>query len=381
MRIVFASLPAFGHLYPMMPLALACADAGHDVVVAAGQPFLDRLPIPTVAGVPAGFDLQSSIQETMRRHPGTAGRELALTLFADTTAEFVSETLLTVFERARPDLVVYEPLNVGAGVAADLLEIPAAAFAIGVTHSHIGTLHAETLGHHRHRWVRLGRQPPPETSLLAKALLDPIPPSLQEPGDTTGVARIPIRPVAFSETIGAVPDWLTGPRARPRVYVTLGTVSFGAVEVLRRAVAEIASLDVDVLVAVGPQRDPATLGEVAGNVRVERFVAQSEVLPLVDLVVHHGGTGTVLGALAVGLPQLILPQGADQFHNARALTAIGAARALRNDEQSPGSIRDGVSALLTDDRERAVTIRLCDEIAALPAPADVVAELVELVDR
>ena len=88
-----------------------------------------------------------------------------------------------------------------------------------------------------------------------------------------------------------------------------------------------------------------------------------------------------LGALAVGLPQLILPQGADQFHNARALTAIGAARALLNDEQSPGSIRDGVSALLTDDRQRAVTIRLCDEIAALPAPADVVAELVELVDR
>jgi UDP:flavonoid glycosyltransferase YjiC (YdhE family) len=43
-------------------------------------------------------------------------------------------------------------------------------------------------------------------------------------------------------------------------------------------------------------------------VHIERFVAQSEVLPLVDLIVHHGGTGTVLGALQAGLPQLLLPK-------------------------------------------------------------------------
>jgi UDP:flavonoid glycosyltransferase YjiC (YdhE family) len=42
--------------------------------------------------------------------------------------------------------------------------------------------------------------------------------------------------------------------------------------------------------------EPAALGEVPDNVRVERFVAQSVVLSLVDVIVHHGGTGTVLGA-------------------------------------------------------------------------------------
>ncbi len=93
--------------------------------------------------------------------------------------------------------------------------------------------------------------------------------------------------------------WLSAPRQRPRVYVTLGTVSFGAVEVLRRALIDLSSLDVDVLVTVGPDGDPAALGELADlgeRVHVERFVAQSAVLDLVDLVVHHGGTGTVLGA-------------------------------------------------------------------------------------
>ena len=60
---MFASLGAYGHLYPMMPLALACADAGHEVVIATGQPFLDRLPLPTVPGYPASLELDWAIQE------------------------------------------------------------------------------------------------------------------------------------------------------------------------------------------------------------------------------------------------------------------------------------------------------------------------------
>lgn len=48
----------------MMPLALACADAGHEVVVATGEPFLGRLPLPTVPGNPDTLELDWSIQET-----------------------------------------------------------------------------------------------------------------------------------------------------------------------------------------------------------------------------------------------------------------------------------------------------------------------------
>ena len=99
-----------------------------------------------------------------------------------------------------------------------------------------------------------------------------------------------------------MPGRLSRPRERPRAYLTLGTVSFGAVEVLRRAVDDLATLDVDVLVAVGPEGDPAALGEVGERVHVERFVDQRGVLQRVDAVVHHGGTGTALAAAAAGLP-------------------------------------------------------------------------------
>ena len=107
----------------------------------------------------------------------------------------------------------------------------------------------------------------------------------------------------------------------------------------------------------GRKVSPPSLGELPDNVHVERFVAQSAVLPLVDLIVHHGGTGTVLSALEVGLPQLLLPQGADQFFNAEILTIAGAARALPNDAQQPGAIGEAVQALLGDAPERHTAAR------------------------
>jgi UDP:flavonoid glycosyltransferase YjiC (YdhE family) len=83
--------------------------------------------------------------------------------------------------------------------------------------------------------------------------------------------------------------------------------------------------------------------------------------------------------LEAGLPQLILPQGADQFFNAATLPGVGVARALPNDAQHPGAIRDTVQALLADDApERTAAARVRDEIAALPHPAEVVPALVEL---
>ena len=251
--------------------------------------------------------------------------------------------MLGLLEERRPDLVVYEGMDAGAGLAANVLGIPAVAYAIGLTHMGYAMIHPAAIGYHRTLWTDRGQQPPDGTQFLAEALLDPTPASLRRFNGPFEVPKIPIRPVGYAESIGAVPGWLQEPKARPRIYLTLGTVSFGAVEVLQRALGEIADLDVDLLVTVGPEGDPAALGEVGPNVHLEKFVNQSEILTRVDLIVHHGGTGTVLGALAAGIPQLIMPQGADQFFNAQFLTEAGAARALLNEDQQPGAIRGAVA--------------------------------------
>ena len=377
MKIVFASLPAYGHLYPLLPLAQACQATGHDVVVVTGPPFLDRLPVPTTTGFPASSTIDGVVAETRVRHPESTGLQLSLAMFADVSAEQTLPGMLAIGEQLRPDLVVFEGMNSGAGVAASVLGVPAAAFAIGLAPFVYGLLHPETVGYHQSAWRDRG-QPPPSGPVLAEALLDPRPPSLHQEGSGLDVPTIPIRSVAYSDPDAPVPDWLTASPERPRVYVTLGTVSFGAVEVLRRALDDLAELDVDVLVSVGPEGDPSALGDQGERVHAERFVPQSQVLPLVDLVVHHGGTGTVLGALEAGRPQLLLPQGADQFINAELIPAVEAGRALVNDDQAPGAIAEQVAAMLGDSVETATARRISAEIAAMPAPEEVVAELVAL---
>ncbi len=383
MRIVFAAIPAYGHLYPLLPLATACAAAGHEVTVAAGAPFLDRLPLPTVPGMPTGIELDAVIDETRRRHPDAHGHELSVAMFADTTAELVSGLLDRTLDELRPDVVVFEAMNVGAALAADVHGVPAVGFAIGLAPFAVDMIHEAARVLRAEFWTSRGRAVPAGRGPIAAAVIDPTPPSLVGAvgPPPAPIARLPIRSVAYDEGTADGPAWLAGRRDRPAVYLTLGTVSFGAVEVIRRAVDQIAGLDVDLLVAVGPEGDPAALGAVPGNVHVERFVPQSRVLERVEVIVHHGGTGTVLGALAAGVPQLILPQGADQFVNGDMITAAGAGRALLNDDQGDGAITEAVAAMLGACPERGRTAELRVEIAAMPAPEQVVPELERLAAR
>jgi UDP:flavonoid glycosyltransferase YjiC (YdhE family) len=114
-------------------------------------------------------------------------------------------------------------------------------------------------------------------------------------------------------------------------------------------------------------------------VRVAGFVPQAEVLRRAALVVHHGGTGTVLGTLAAGLPQLVLPQGADQFVNADALAAAGAGGKLVGPEITADAIAERARHLLDDPAVREVAGKVAGEIAEMPEPAAVVRQLAALV--
>jgi UDP:flavonoid glycosyltransferase YjiC (YdhE family) len=195
-------------------------------------------------------------------------------MFADVTAENVTPTMIEQCERMRPDLVIFEGMNTGAGVAASVLGIPAAAYAIALTTTVYTSLHPLTVSYQRESWLLRNRTPPEEDGLLAAALINPAPASVRRT-DSIGVPTIPIRSIAYNESSADVLGWPSAARTRPGVYLTLGTVSFGAVEVVSRAISEIAPLDVDLLVAVGPEGEPAALGELPDNVHVERFVAQS----------------------------------------------------------------------------------------------------------
>lgn len=359
MKVVLAALPAFGHVYPLVPLALALERAGAEVAFATGKAFASRLPARTISGSDPSWvfsDATSELDRRMRELAGAApAQDPGQTLFVELCAPHTADVLTSTLDHERPDLVVFEQSNVGAAMAAHRLGLRSVCLGI------VGW---------GHRWSTIysavGEMLAVPAAVLAELFIDPHPTFLADPGASPPFPTLAMRPVAWSPS-EAVPAWLLAPPRAPRVYLTMGTV-FGDADVLRLAAQAIAGAGCEVLVATGPGIEAGDLGAMPASVHCAQEVPQVQVLPHVDVVVHHGGTGTVIGSIANGLPQLLMPQGADQFWNADHLSAEGACRVV-SPEGIPGEIAAAVTALSADNApERAAARRLQGVIDAMPDP-------------
>ena len=98
--------------------------------------------------------------------------------------------------------------------------------------------------------------------------------------------------------------------------------------IYRVALNAVAELPVRALLTTGKRLGPSVLGAIPPNVHVEAWVPQRDVLPRAAALVCHGGSGTLLGGLAAGLPMVVAGVGADQPHNGRLVARAGAGLAV-----------------------------------------------------
>lgn len=170
----------------------------------------------------------------------------------------------------------------------------------------------------------------------------------------------------MQDAIGALPRADT-------VYVTLGTVVNKLPGVFETMLQALEGLDVNAVVTVGPDVDPGRLGRQPPHVLVERYIPQALVLPRCRAMVAHAGAGTMLGALSHGVPQVLLPHGAEQHLNAEACRRAGAALVLRPEALDAPAIREALIRVLREPRFAQAAVRLRDEIAAMPSPGEALA--------
>jgi UDP:flavonoid glycosyltransferase YjiC (YdhE family) len=373
-KVVVAALPAFGHVYPLVPLAMAWQRAGHEVLMAVGDGLRADLPGRRIPGAEPAWTLADAIvraQQMVGQHAGMPPpEEMPTVLFLQECAPHVVEVMREQLHREQPDVVVFEQSNLGAAIAAREAGCPGVAVGIVGWSSRWGrayTAAAATIG-------ALAQE-------LASTFVDTHPAFLADASATPPPFPVTaMRPTAWAPDGGSVPPWLLEPHRAPRAYLTLGTI-FGREDLLAAAAHEVAEAGCEVLLATGPGVDPSQLSGLPPSVHVEQLVPQARVLPHVDVVVHHAGTGTVIGSLEHGLPQVLIPRGADQFWNAEHLATQGAARAVLPDA-GPGSVSEAVSDLLSPDApERREARRLGASVAAMPSPEKVAAAIADATER
>lgn len=385
MRIVFASAPALGHLNPMLALARAFVDGGDDVVMAISPEMGTRAEAAGVHAVPAGSNMDVWWAELTRRTGGSPGDGLPVDrilpyfvprLFAEVGAQQMIDDLVGVVRGA--DLVVFETFAFAGPLAAAVAGASAVHHLIGPP----PPLEAMLLAGDAVAplWRKWNLEPRPYGGTYSALTLTICPPSLALTDVPQASQLTALRPVTFDTGAGErLPDWVRELPQRPNVYMTLGTVTNADVGIFVSACEGLAGEPVNLIITVGPANDPAVLGPLPANTHAARYIPQSLLLPLCHAVIHHGGSGTMLASLRAGLPQLIIPQGADQFINASVCVEAGLAHRLLPSDVRSSAIRDRVRTMLQSEDMKKRAERTQAQIEAMPEPPAVAESLRERV--
>jgi len=363
MKFLFSSYPLFGHLLPMLPLAAAARAAGHEVVVASGGEVIRSVER-------YGFDVWRI--EDAGSETSLGERGFIPGLPAHVSAQRRAPELVSRGESWHPDVVVHEPLDFAAPIVAARTRALHLVHALGpkipkMIYDFLGPGLDQLYG----EWGLPELKGAPEATYL-----DICPPSLQSAGPTTWQRVRPLRPESFAGSDHEMlPAQIPAATDEKFIHITLGTVVNKSLPTFHAVLNGLRDVERIVVLTVGPDVDPSVIENRAPNVIVERFVPHALLLPRCCLVVNHGGNGSVFAALRHGLPQLLLPQGADQFTTAAACQRAGAALVLRPADVNATNVRRAVERLLNEPSYSENARRLQGEILSMPSAEQVLASL------
>jgi UDP:flavonoid glycosyltransferase YjiC (YdhE family) len=388
MRALLTTRGSSGHLGPLVPFARACLAAGHEVLVAAQgrhQANVERAGLPFApVGDLRDEDWRPLLADYAQLDFEAANARMVGEFFGGLDTAATLPALRRLVADWAPDVIVRESWEYASVLVAELEGAPLARVGLG-----LAALEERSIGwaapHLEPMRAELGLTPDPSGDRLrALPYLTTLPAELEDPAMPLPAVlhRFGNGPPGASEPL---PDWWPG-NHDPLVYLTFGSVTAGEhlayyPALYRAAIEALAPLAIRLLVTVGEPRDLGELGPLPANVHAERWVPQDAVVPRAAAIVCHGGYGSTLGALAHGVPLVVLPLfSIDQFVNAAAVSRAGAGLAV-DDERSHGGPLDppgepvlarlapAVGQLLAHDgyRERAKSI--AEAMRSLP-PVD-----------
>jgi UDP:flavonoid glycosyltransferase YjiC (YdhE family) len=277
--------------------------------------------------------------------------------------------LLALMDQAvrewQPDMILRDPAEYSSAEVAARRGIPAIQVATSLA---------------RHTWETF-EDVSLELEILRDGLVDELrrspfvtrlPPSLDpSPFPATQRYREPA-----AAQCGRLPAWWAN-CSSPLVYMTFGTVVGGVPvsdQVYPAVLDAVAGLDARVLMTVGHEFDMSQLHDVPGNVHVEAWIDQARFVGDAGVVVCHSGSGTVYGALAAGVPLVVMPIWGDNMANAETVASAGVGieittgqdgqgnRILVSREDSP-RIREAIETVLAAASYRQAAQAIAAEMA------------------
>jgi len=336
-RIAVLSVPAYGHLNPVLPIVRKLVQRGHDVTVFNEASFA---PLITATGArfaayPPVIHLED-FSRTLKDGDMIAWIEMIL----GATGPLLG-ALTPRLRTERPDLIVFDGIAVWGEMLASKLKLPS----VAISTTFMSDAFARTAGEVAHDTLSIARLIPnflwdvtrifihgvlhlPHTLPLVPRRGDVTlmltsrqfhPPSRRRDEPDFIFVGCSIDPGTRRETFDF--DRFDG---RPLLYVSLGTLHHGNAAFFDTCIAAFGDFLGQVLVSVGRGTDLDRYADAPANFLFAEAVPQLAVLERTSVFLTHGGLNSVHEALWHGVPMVAVPQQIEQLHNAEAMEAAGA---------------------------------------------------------
>src|SRR4051794_9511932 len=403
-RFLFAAMPAAGHVGPMIPLAHELVARGHEVAWYTGERYRDKVEATGAAFLPQVHAMRVDVARLDDDFPVRATKKGVAKFIHDMREVFIKQVPGQVDDledhvgEFAPDVLVAEPALGAAALVIDqrhglkwatcgisALAFPSvdtAPFGFGLRPP------ASAMGRMRNRAIgalidatvfrpvnkdydamreRLGLGPI-EGGLFGSTLspylyLQPTVPSFEYPrSDLAPQVHFvgPLLPPAPADFVE--PVWFGELRSgRPVVLVTQGTVATDPSEVILPALEALRDEPVQVIAVTGGP-DPATLGPVPANARVERYVPFAALMPHVSAYVTNGGYGGLHYALAHGVPVVSVGKTEDKAELAARVSWSGVGVGMKTQVAKPGPLRKAVRRVLFEPEHAARAVAMQAEM-------------------
>ena len=368
-RIAFFCIPAHGHTNPMLPVAAELVKRGDSVRFYSFDEFRDKIEKTGAAFISCTSFLPEVNEEQMARLMNVSQTEM--TLQAIRTTLSMNDFLEEEFKRFCPDVIYTDSVCFWGKLNAWKHHVPmvcsTSTFAFNqLSSKYMKQSRAEV------RDMILGL---PKISKELKTLRPygyEVKSALalvanNNQTDTVVYTSRRFQPYAESFTshyrfVGpSVFSDLTPQKdkARPLIYISLGTVINDRPDFYRKCIAALRDMDADVIISRGQYMDEKKLGDLPDNIQAFERVDQLEVLSRADVFITHCGMNSVSESLYMATPMALYPQTAEQHAVARRTQEVGAGVMLADD--SIEGIRRTVKTLLSDQQYAKAAGECCED--------------------
>ncbi|HET9111973.1 MAG TPA: nucleotide disphospho-sugar-binding domain-containing protein [Ktedonobacterales bacterium] len=415
-QFLFVLWAGGGNVPPQLALARRLIERGHRVSVLAPhvlKPAIETagcafLPLRAAPDHNSASQSDDPLKDWDTRTPIEAAARVRDNLIFGTAQAYYSDVTAAI-DAARPDVIATDYLLLGAYVAAERAHLPLAALVHTVYPLPAPGMPPYGMGFQPAKGV-LGRA---RDALFAQIFQRFYNARLEDLNRVRAHAGLAPLTSAFQQFYGASrllvltspafdfpatslpanvryvgpqiddPAWgqawtmpITLDERRPLVLVSLSTTYQRQEDVLRRVIAALADLPVQGLVTLGPALNQQDFA-LPPNVIAETYIPHTLVCPRADVVVTHGGLGTITAALAYGKPLVCIPMGRDQGDNAARVTYRGAG-VICSRKASAEQLRQAIRRTLEEPSFRQSAQRLAADIARDGGPTVAIEEMERL---